>query len=291
MKKERKPYDSDLTDAQWDVIKPLLVDPNRDFSKGGHPMVYDFRDLVDAIFYVNRTGCAWRLIPHDFPQWDSVFRWFKKWNENGTTLRIHEALVVKVRVQEGRDEQPTASIIDSQSVKGSDTVGKDRRGYDAGKKINGTKRHIAVDAIGMLLVVVTTTATMQDRDGGKILSWLLSKHYDGIQKIWADGGYAGKLVAWVKQRLSIVLTVVKRSDDVSGFVVLPRRWVVERTLSWLMRSRRLCRDYERTDAHARAWVHWSMIGIMTRRLAPEPSQKAWRPTKAQVSLSALKTAA
>jgi len=287
----RKSYDSDLTDAQWKLIAPFVEPPCCDTHLGGRPREYARREIVNAMLYINRTGCAWRHLPHDFPRWEIVYYWFRTWNQDGTVQRLHDTLRNHVRERDGRAKQQTAAIIDAQSVKGADTVGKNRRGYDAGKKINGTKRHIAVDTLGLLLVVVVSSATLQDRDGGKISLWCLVQRIKTVAKIWADGGYRGKLVAWTKKRCSAVLEIVKRSDDVSGFEVLPRRWVVERTLSWLTRNRRLCRDYERTNAHAQAWVQWAMIGVMVRRLAPNPKQQAWKPSKRSRAPSVGETAA
>jgi len=169
---------------------------------------------------------------------------------------------------------PTAAVIDSQSVKGSEMIGSARRGYDAGKKINGTKRHLAVDVLGLLLTVLVTAASVQDRDAAKPLLWNLRKAFPAVRLAWADGGYAGKLVTWAKTRLRLTLEIVKRPDDLHTFKVLPRRWVVERTLSWITRHRRTVRDYERLPAHHETYIYWAMIIVMTRRLARQPSAAA-----------------
>ncbi len=171
----------------------------------------------------------------------------------------------------------SAGVIDSQSLRGADTVGADQRGYDAGKRTNGTKRHIVVDTLGLLLVVLVTAASVQDRDGGRRLLERLRFAMPSVALVWADGGYAGRLVRWAKDRLRLVLQVVRKPADQQGFAVLPRRWVVERTLSWLMRNRRLVRDYERLPESHEAMVKWAMIGLMTRRLAPEPGRRPWAP--------------
>ena len=234
---------------------------------------------MEAILYVNRTGCSWRQLPHDFPPWDTVYWYFQTWNEDGTTDRIHDALRDAVRDADGRDPMASAGIVDSQSVKAADTVGVDSRGYDAGKKINGRKRHVVTDTIGLLVVVLVTSAALQDRDGGRLVLNRARMKMPSIVLVWADGGYAGKLLAFAHTYLRITVQIVKRSDTRPTFEVLPRRWVVERTLSWLMRTRRLARDYERLPEHAEAMVKWSMIGLMTRRLAPAPGRRPWQATR------------
>ncbi len=186
---------------------------------------------------------------------------------DGSTGRMHDDLRERIRLAAGRSKQPSAAVIDSQSVKGSEMIGRTRRGYDAGKKINGTKRHIAVDALGLLLTVLVTAASVQDRDAARPLLWNLKKAFPTIKLTWADGGYAGKLVTWAKTRVKLTLQIVKRPDDLHTFKVLPRRWVVERTLSWITRHRRTVRDYERLAAHHETYVYWSMIIVMTKRLA------------------------
>lgn len=268
-------YPSDLTDAQWALIEPMVA-----VKPGGRPAKHPRRRIVDAIFYVNRTGCSWRQLPHDFPPWDTVYWYFQRWAEDGTTDRIHEALRDAVRDADGRDPMASAGIVDSQSVKGADTVSKESRGYDAGKKINGRKRHIVTDTLGLLIVVIVTSAALQDRDGGRLVLARARMTMPSIVLVWADGGYAGKLLAYAQHHLRIAVQIVKRTDKRPTFEVLPRRWVIERTNSWLMRTRRLARDYERLPEHAEAMVKWSMIGIMTRRLAPPPGRRPWQPKPA-----------
>jgi transposase len=265
-------YPSDLTDAQWELIAPMVAP-----KPGGRPPKHHRRRIVEAILYVNRTGCSWRQLPHDFPPWATVYWYFKIWNAAGVTDRIHEALRAAVRDADGRDPMASAGIVDAQSVKGADTVSADSRGFDAGKKVNGRKRHVVVDTLGLLVVVLVTAASVQDRDGGKGVLSRAKMAMPSITLVWADGGYAGKLVAWVKRRCRMLLEIVKRPEGQRGFEVLPRRWVVERTLSWLTRCRRLDRDYERLPEHAEAMVKWSMIGLMTRRLAPGPGRRPWQP--------------
>lgn len=269
-------YPSDLTDEQWALIEPMVA-----VKPGGRPAKHPRRRIVEAILYVNRTGCSWRQLPHDFPPWDTVYWYFNRWSDDGTTDRIHDALRAAVRDADGRDPMASAGIVDSQSVKGADTVGMDSRGYDAGKKINGRKRHIVTDTLGLLIVVLVTTAGLQDRDGGRLVLTRARMKMPSIVLVWADGGYAGKLLAFAQHHLRIVVQIVKRTDKRPAFEVLPRRWVVERTLSWLMRTRRLARDYERLPEHAEAMVKWSMIGLMTRRLAPGPGRRPWQPKTAK----------
>jgi putative transposase len=182
---------------------------------------------------------------------------------------LHGQLCEQVRQLAGRKPAPTAAIIDSQSVRAAEEGCRASRGYDAGKKVNGRKRHIAVDTIGLLLTVLVTAASVQDRDAAKPLLWNLRKAFPQVKLAWADGGYAGKLViwAWTRLRPKLTLQIVRRPDDLHTFQVLPRRWVVERTLAWITRHRRTVRDYERLPAHHETYVYWSMIIVMTRRLA------------------------
>lgn len=180
-------YPSDLTDAQWELIAPMVA-----VRHGGRPAEHDRRRIVDAILYVTRTGCSWRQLPHDFPPWATVYWYFKEWNAEGITDRIHDALRDAVRDRDGRDPMASAGIVDAQSVKGADTVGKDSRGYDAGKKTNGRKRHIVTDTLGLLVVVLVTAASVQDRDGGRLVLNRARMAMPSIVLVWADGGYAGQ---------------------------------------------------------------------------------------------------
>ena len=184
-----------------------------------------------------------------------------------TLDRLHDTLRDQVRVAAGRNPAPSAAIIDSQSVRAADTVPKHSRGWDAGKKVNGRKRHLAVDTLGLLLVVWVTAACVQDRDAARPLLWRLRASYRGIRRVWADGGYAGKLVVWAATMLHLVVDVVRKHSGQRTFQVLPRRWVVERTFAWIAKHRRTVRDYERLPAHHEAMVKWAMIAVMTRRLA------------------------
>ena len=249
-------------------------------APGGRPATRPRRRIVDAILYLNRTGCSWRQLPHDFPPWETVYWYFKTWTDDGLTDRIHDALRAAVRDAAGRDPMASAGIVDAQSVKGADTVGAHSRGYDAGKKVNGRKRHIVVDTLGLLIVVLVTAASLQDRDGGRRILDRARMAMPSIALVWADGGYAGKLVTWVARYCRIVLEIVRKPEGQRTFEVLPRRWVVERTLSWLVRWRRLDRDYERLPTHSEAMVKWAMIGLMARRLAPPPGRRPWQPADA-----------
>jgi transposase len=258
---------SSITDAQWAVLAPLLPPPGNTAGRGGRPEKHPRRRVLDAIFYLVRGGIAWAALPHDFPPHQTVYGLFGRWARHGAWQHIHDALRDLVRVHEGRDPQPTAAIIDSQSVRGADTVPNTSRGYDAGKKVNGRKRHIAVDTSGLLLAVVVTIAGIQDRDAAHRLLTALRARFTTISLIWADGGYAGRLVIWARTVLALTVEVVKRTDHAAGFAVLPRRWVVERTFAWISKHRRCVRDYETLPAHHEAMVHISMIMTMSRRLA------------------------
>jgi len=256
-------YWTNLTDEQWELIKLLLPKPKN--PKGpGRPREISFRDILDAIFYLTRTGCQWRMLPHDFPNWKTVYHYFRQWRRDLTWEKIHDTLYMRTRLNAGRDKAPTAGIIDSQSVKTTEVGGP--RGYDAGKKINGRKRHIMVDTMGLLIAVVVHAAVIQDRDGAKLVFMKIFGQFSQLTHIWIDGGYAGKLIKWAYLFGGWTLEIVKRKGK--GFMVLPRRWVVERTFDWIGRNRRMSKDYEyRTDT-AESMVRIAMIQLMLRRLAP-----------------------
>jgi transposase len=268
---DRDRYPSDLTNKQWAVIEPLVPAPRF----GGRPAVHSRRRIVDAILYVNRTGCAWRQLPHDFPPWATVFWYFKIWREDGVVDRLHDALRDRVRDANGRDPMASAGCVDAQSVKGADTVPAATRGFDAGKKTNGRKRHVVVDTMGLLLLVVITSAGVQDRDGARTLLEKVKMAMPSLSLVWADGGYAGKLVEWASRITHITVDVVRKPPGVKTFQVLPRRWVVERTFAWIVKCRRLDHDYERLPQTSQAMIKWAMIGLMVRRLAPPPGRKPW----------------
>ena len=258
---------SSVTDAQWALLEPLLPPPGNAEGRGGRPEKHCRRLVLDAIFYVVRGGIAWRQLPAEFPPATTVYAIFARWVRTGMWQRIHDVLRDRVRAQGGRNPLPSAAIIDSQSVQGSDTVPGSSRGYDAGKKTNGRKRHIAVDTNGLLLAVVVTMAGIQDRDGAFRLLAALRARFSTISLVWADGGYAGRLIDWTKTVLSLTIQVVKRTDEAKGFKVLPRRWVVERTFAWICKHRRCVRDYETRPDHHEAMIYIAMIATMSRRLA------------------------
>ena len=247
---------------QWAIIEPLLP-----VAKiGGRPEKHPRRAIVDAIVYVVRTGCAWRQLPADFPPWQTVYWYFNRWEQAKATEKILPVVRGQLRVQEGRDPEPSAGLIDSQSVKGADTVGRDSRGYDAGKKINGRKRFIVTDTLGLLLVVAVLAASVQDRTGAK--SVLLDTYLrTRVRFVFADGGFAGRLLDWARQFLATTLHIVRKPADQRGFAVIPRRWAVERTFAWLTAHRRLARDYERDPAVSEAMIRWAAINTITRRIA------------------------
>jgi putative transposase len=254
-------YPSDLTDAEWQWIKDLI--PGE--TGGGRHRDTDMRQVVNGILYLLRSGCSWRMLPKDFPPYTTVHDYYSRWRKDGTVIRLHDALRRQVRTTAGRDPEPSAGVIDSQSAKTTEVGGE--HGYDAGKKINGRKRHLLVDTMGLVLMVVVHTANIQDRDGARLLLAKAKGLFPKLQRIWADGGYAGKLIGWLQETCGWVLEIIKRSDAVKGFKLLPRRWVVERTFGWLGRYRRLSKDYERLPGSSEAMVYWAMTRLMVRRLA------------------------
>ena len=255
-------YESDLSDEQWALLEPML--PKR--KKLGRPPT-NRRQVINAILYIVKGGIQWRLLPANFPPWQTIYDIFRKWTRNHTWEAINARLRAHVREHAGKRSRPTAAILDSQSVK-SDPHGGEV-GYDAGKRIKGRKRHLLVDTLGLILGIFVTPASTPEREGAQGLLDRTLGYLAWLRLLWVDGGYQGDAFAqWVKTiRPKLEVEVVKRSDDASGFKVLPRRWVVERTFGWLMRHRRLVRDYERTETSAEAWAYIAMIRIQLRRLA------------------------
>ena len=259
-------YPSDLTDDEWLLVEPLIP-PGK---TGGGKRTVIMREVVNGLMYILSTGCQWRAIPKDLPPKSSVYDYFDLWAYDGTLARIHHALYERCREQAQREASPTAAIIDSQSVKSAEKGGAciDPHGYDAGKKIKGKKRHILVDTLGLLLHAIVHPADIQDRDGGVIVMATLFGMFPFLKTLFADGGYQGpqfaRALAKVLPHLDV--EIVKRSDRVSGFVVLPKRWIVERSIAWLNRCRRLAKDWENLNRKALAFLRLASIRFMLRKL-------------------------
>ena len=259
-------YPSNLTDQEWSIIHPLLPEPRSRLGYRGRPVTTESRAIVNAILYITRAGCQWRALPNDFPHWRTVYEYFNRWEKEGTLDRIHNELRDQIREGAGREIEPTAAILDSQSVK---TVGPgDEQGYDGNKKIKGRKRHIAVDVLGLLLVLVVHSAGIVDCKGGHTVLEQLFRDFPTIRKVWADGGYKGKpLQNRASEHGTILEVILPDKSKGPGFNLRPWCWIVERTFSWLKGCRRLAKDYERTTEHSRGFILLAMTHLMVKRLA------------------------
>jgi len=259
-------YESDLTDAEWALVAPLIPPAKH----GGAHRTVDIREVLNGLLYILSTGCQWRAIPKDLPPRSTLHDYLDRWGYDGTLERLHHALYVQCREQAGRQASPTGAIIDSQSVKSAEKGGRaiDPAGYDPGKKIKGKKRHLLVDTQGLVLQVIVHAADIQDRDGGVLLLASLFGLFPFLRKLYADAGYQGAKFQNALKRVlrQVRLEIVRRSDIAKGFLVLPKRWIVERTIGWLNRCRRLAKDWENLNRKALIFVRLASIRLMVRRL-------------------------
>jgi putative transposase len=255
-----KTYPTDVTDEQWQLIAPLLPKPR----PGGRPRSVDLRAVLNGVLDVVRGGVPWRMLPHDLPPWGTVHYYYRCWRLDGTWTKVLETLRTRLRHADGRQKGPSAAVVDTQTVR---TASGGEKGYDAGKRTPGRKRHIIVDTMGLLLAVVVHSAAVQDRDGVKLVGQRIKGKFSRLRRIWADAA-SEAAVGWAKRCGNWVLELVRKPPGQKGFVVQKRRWVVERTFAWLMRSRRLARDYERLTESSEAMVQVAAIHLMIKRLKP-----------------------
>jgi putative transposase len=257
---DAKRYPSDLTDAEWSLIEPFVQQKDGP----GRPHTVNLREIVNALFYLTSTGCQWRYLPKDFPDYHNVNYYFRKWTQDATLEKINTALRRKIRIADGREAEPSAAIIDSQSVKSTESGGD--VGIDGSKNIKGKKRHILVDTLGLLLIVLVTSASTSDTAAGETLLSKIRTTFARLKLVWADQGYKQGLVDWVQRMCDFVLEIVAKDKDQKGFVVQPQRWKVERSLAWFGRYRRLSKDYEYDDIYSESVVYLASIRLMLKRL-------------------------
>jgi transposase len=262
----RSCYPSDTNDAEWLLIEPMLPVPACQTSTGGRPEAHPRRAVWDAIRYVNDSGCKWRALPQDFPPFQTVFGFFSRWSEAGVFNLIRDQLRRLVRIVMGASPHGVAVAIDSQSVKAAATVPRSTSGYDPGKKIVGRKRHMIVDLKGLPLLIMVTPANLHDSGPAKEILFRLRLTHPEVAVVWADSAYAGRLVGWAKTFLNLTIKTVSRPEGAEGFVLLPRRWVIERTWAWLLHARRNARDYETLPQHAEAMLTIAAVTLMAHRL-------------------------